>query len=282
MKIYNDIKIIRTLLGLSQDELAKEVGVTSQVIYRWENNLAEPEEFNVERLYTLAFKNKIYLNKLYEQMFNDEYQSDSKVLFHGSKSEIVGKLSLNRSKVFNDFGNGFYLGETFKQASTYISYSSSHNVYAYRLDITDLNFAKFDVSLEWMLAIAFYRGWLDNYEQSKAIKKILDKVSKADVIIAPIADNRMFDLIDDFVNGNITDLQCIHALAVTNLGFQYVIKSNKALDKLELIKRMFLTTAEKFKYSELRLEESKVGLDKVKLARSEYRGKGKYIEEVLK
>lgn len=56
MKIYNDIKIIRTLLGLSQDELAKEVGATSQVIYRWENNLAEPEEFNVERLYTLAFK----------------------------------------------------------------------------------------------------------------------------------------------------------------------------------------------------------------------------------
>ncbi len=34
MKIYNDIKIIRTLLGLSQDELVKEVGVTSQVIYR--------------------------------------------------------------------------------------------------------------------------------------------------------------------------------------------------------------------------------------------------------
>ena len=45
---------------------------------------------------------------------------------------------------------------------------------------------------------------------------------------------------------------------------------------------MFLTTAEKLKYSELRLEESKAKLDKVKLARSEYRGKGKYIEEVLK
>ena len=80
-------------------------------------------------------------------MLNDEYQSDSKVLFHGSKSEIVGESSLNRSKVFNDFGNGFYLDETFEQASTYISYSSSHNAYAYRLDITDLNFAKFDVSL---------------------------------------------------------------------------------------------------------------------------------------
>ena len=48
------------------------------------------------------------------------------------------------------------------------------------------------------------------------------------------------------------------------------------------IKRMFLTTAEKLKYSELRLEESKAKLDKVKLARSEYRSKGKYIEEVLK
>ena len=53
-------------------------------------------------------------------MLNDEYQSDSKVLFHGSKSEIVGESSLNRSKVFNDSGNGFYLDETFEQASCFI------------------------------------------------------------------------------------------------------------------------------------------------------------------
>lgn len=34
-------------------------------------------------------------------------------------------------------------------------------------------------------------------------------------------------------------------------------------------------------YKNIRLEESKLGADKVKLARKQYRGKGQYIDEIL-
>ena len=78
-----------------------------------------------------------------------------------------------------------------------------------------------------MLVIAYYRGWLTQYKHNEIIDKIVKKVENVDVIIAPIADNRMFDLISKFVDGSVTNEQCEHALAATNLSNQYVIKTTK-------------------------------------------------------
>ena len=103
-----------------------------------------------------------------------------------------------------------------------------------------------------------------------------------DIIIAPIADNRMFDIISEFVRGEITDLQCEHALAATNLGFQYVLKSENALKNISLIKPLYVCSREKEKLVNLRLEMSDLSQDKVRVARIEYRGKGQYIDELLK
>ena len=92
----------------------------------------------------------------------------------------------------------------------------------------------------------------------------------------------MFDLIDEFVSGMTTDQQCKHALSATNLGFQYVIKSQNALNQLEFLDEMFLCEKERNDYLSKRLEYNKIGLDKVKVARIEYKNKGKYIGEILK
>ena len=189
---------------------------------------------------------------------------------------------MNYSKENNDFGKGFYLGENFEQASTYISNTLSKYVYSFSLDINELKVERFYVNTEWMLAIAYYRGWLTKYNKDEIIMNIIKKVEKADIIIAPIADNRMFDLISEFIDGTITNEQCEHALAVTNLGNQYVIKSKVALEKLKFIKLFFLSSKEKEMYKNKRLKNNNINLDKVKVARIEYRGKGQYIDELLK
>ena len=88
-----------------------------------------------------------------------------------------------------------------------------------------------------MIAIAYFRGWLNDYKDSPLIKRLVSKLSDYDVIIAPIADNRMFDIIAEFVENEITDEQCRHALAATNLGFQYVLKTNKTLKMLSFLKK---------------------------------------------
>lgn len=174
------------------------------------------------------------------------------------------------------------MGETFEQAATYISYTNSNTIYSYKLDTNNLKIISFSVNEEWMYAIVYYRGWIDKYKNNKIITSIIEKVDKADVIIAPITDNKMFDLIGEYVEGLITDLQCINALSATNLGFQYVIKTENAISQLSQIKEMYLCFKEKDDYLNKRLENNKVGLDKVKVARIEYKNKGKYIEEVLK
>ena len=283
MNIGDVIKILRELLNLTQQELALKLCVQYELINRWENNKVVPENRNINMIYSFAFDNKIYINNIYEQFYKEENTDENNVvLFHGAKEKISTKIDLNHSKKQNDFGIGFYLGESFYQAATYISYSKSNTIYSYVLNTCNLKIIKFDVDLRWMLAIAYYRGWIDDFKEHEIIKEIISEVESSDVVIAPIADNKMFDLIDEFVSGMTTDEQCKQALSATNLGFQYVIKTNKGLDQLNFLDEMFLCEKERNNYLSKRLESNKIGLDKVKIARIEYKNKGKYIGEILK
>ena len=71
-----------------------------------------------------------------------------------------------------------------------------------------------------MMTIAYYRGTLGSYENHPLIRKLVNDVEGNDYIIAPIADNRMYQIINSFIEGEITDQQCMHCLASTNLGKQ--------------------------------------------------------------
>ena len=283
MHVNKELKVIRELLSLTQEELALNIGVSLDTISRWENGKTDIEEKNIDLIYNYALEKGININKIYEQIFYEDCEKvNSKLLFHGARNIIDLPLDLKYSKYNNDFGRGFYLGENFEQASTYIANTSSKYVYSFSLDTKNLKIEKFNVNTEWMLAIAYYRGWLHNYNKNEIIINIIQKVENADIIIAPIADNRMFDLISEFVDGSITNEQCEHALAATNLGNQYVIKSSAALEKIEFIKLFFLCSKEKEMYKNRRLENNNINLNKVKVARIEYRGKGQYIDELLK
>ena len=70
--------------------------------------------------------------------------------------------------------------------------------------------------------IAYFRGRLGEFEQSSVVIELICAIRDIDYIIAPIADNRMFEIIDSFIDGEITDVQCRHCLSATNLGNQYV------------------------------------------------------------
>ena len=133
-----------------------------------------------------------------------------------------------------------------------------------------------------MLVIAYFRNRLGEFASSKIIKSLLDSIRDADYIVAPIADNRMFEIIDSFIDGEITDQQCQHSLSATNLGNQYVLVSEKALKHLSVLEKCFLAQPEKEFYLDSRKESVAINLDKVRMARRQYRGKGKYIEELLK
>lgn len=283
MNVKNEILVLCETLKMTETELANELGVTYETVNHWKNERKIIDVSNLEKLYSYAFSKGIKFNNIYEQLIKEDCKDNTIILFHGAKKLFLMPINFSsNSKINNDFGVGFYLGETFEQAANYISFIDMNKVYCFELNMSGLKTYKFNVDTEWMIAIAFYRGWLEDYKESPFIKSIIDKISDCDVIVAPIADNRMFDIITEYVEGSITDEQCRHALAATNLGFQYVLKTKKSIEHTELIREMFVCKKEKEKCIENRVSLTENGLQKVKMARIEYKGKGKYIEEVLK
>lgn len=280
-QFINDMKSIREILNLTLSEFANELGVDYKTIYRIENTQEKPPVYFLEKVYAYAFKKNIKINLIKEMIHKELLHNQHILLFHGAKSEIVGQLRIDAGRKNNDFGQGFYTGETYFQAISFVSNFDQSSVYYLDFNPIGLKQKKYEVDQEWMMTIAYYRGALKQYENHPYVQKLIRQSKECDYIVAPIADNRMFQIINSFVNGEITDEQCKHCLAATNLGNQYVFITNKALENINVIERCYVAKDEKETYKNIRLSDSKMGEDKVKLAKIQFRGKGKYIDEIL-
>lgn len=276
-----DLKSIREILGLTQSELATQIGVEQVTISRNETGKTTPSTKLLEQIYQFAFENNIKLNRLKEMLWTENLKRNHKLLFHGAKNKIEGDLDVHKSRSNNDFGKGFYTGESYDQAISFISGFDKSCVYFLDFEDKGLKCKKYEVNQEWMMTIAYYRGALEEYKAHPMVRKWVEQSRHCDYIIAPIADNRMFQIINSFILGEITDEQCRHCLAATNLGYQYVFVSEQSVNHIKLIERCYISVNEKEYYKNIRCSDSKLGDDKVKLARIQYRGKGRYIDEIL-
>ena len=204
-------------------------------------------------------------------------------MFHGAKLELNGDPSIEYSDDKKDFGKGFYLGESFEQSASFVVGYKKSSVYVFDFNRSNINIKKFNASKEWMILIAYFMGRLEEYKDSNYIKELLNNIKDIDVIIAPIANNTMYTILDDFINGKITDLQCLNALSANRLGKQYVFLNDKVINKnLKMLERCFYCGHERNDYESLKLKENEIGKNKVIIALREFAGKGKYIEELLK
>ena len=276
-----EIKAIREILCLTQKEFTKILDTEQKTISNIESKDSYPSKTITEKAYEYAFKKDVKINKLKELLCRDNLSHNEKLLFHGSKGEIKGNIDVNFGRENNDFGKGFYTNESYEQAVSFISTYEDSSVYFISFDDTDLKCKKYSVDREWMMAIAYYRETLKKYENHSLIKEIIKESKDCDYIIAPIADNKMFETINEFIEGNLTDEQCKHCLAATNLGMQYVFLTEKAASRLKIVDRCYVCNKEREYYKELKEDYRKLGNDKVKLAKAQYRGVGKYIDEVL-
>lgn len=281
-RVAADIEIIQELLGLSVAELAQQLGVTHQTIYNWKTNEEQVTAKNLEKIYNFSYSKKIRLNKIKEQFCREECVAGHQILFHGSKTYIDGTLSVEKARDGNDFGRGFYCGESLEQSAMFVSSYHTSSLYIVDFDPAGLKYVQLGVTRDWMLMIAYFRKRLDAYADHPIIQDLLARLDGVDYIIAPIADNRMFEIIDSFIDGEITDVQCQHCLSATNLGNQYVFITPKALSQVKLLHHCYLAQAEKKAYLSAKMDEHKISNDKVKLARKQYRGQGDYIEDILK
>ena len=281
--VSKDIQIVCKLLDISYSELSNYLGVARSTVSRFLKNEMKPSNMFLESFYSFAYSNPIRpirLNSLKIQFALDNY---NKVLFHGAKDVIEGEIDLDHSREDVDIGEGFYLGESFEQSSSYVFMNKKSSIYLFDVSkLAELKVKELNVSLEWMLLVSYYRGQLKDYSDSSLINELVNNLSNYDVIVAPIADNNMYEILSQFARGDITDKQAISALSASHLGKQHVLKTKKAVQSVQIVDRLYLCKEERNDIEAVKRENALIAEDKIKIAKEEYRRVGKYIEEILK
>lgn len=250
--------------------------LTRKTIY---NQIQNPSNFKtLNKIYNGIYSLGIRLNKIKAEIYQETALEKNIILFHGSKYGL-DEIAHDGSRNDCDFGPGFYLTKSYDSALSFVESNIESSVYAFSLNTEDLNIVEFDTSIEWIILICHYRKHIDiisNY------KDVLEKIENADVIVAPIADNKMFEILNEFENGLITTVQALHALSASRLGKQYVIKSEKAKKRLTKLNQMFICSKEKDDSKSKSQERANEIETKIFYARREFRNQGKYIDELLK
>ncbi len=275
--IVDDISFFLEAEKKTLDDLSKESGIARNTLYAiLKGGRVSPSI--CEKLYSFIYSCGYRINAVKEELLKESKQG--LILFHGSKQGLEEITPLGSRKNC-DFGNGFYLGESYDGALSFVFENEESSVYSFFYQTSNLVYETFDCSLDWMIAICYYRGYLKGYEGSSLLRSILHRVQKADVIKTPIADNRMFYIMSLFANGDINSSIALHSLSASKLGFQYVLRTEKAISNLRPIEKYYLCEVERKeceKRATARAEEIET---KLKMAKRVYQT-GTYIEELLK
>ena len=204
------------------------------------------------------------------------------ILYHGSRGGIDGAIKpVSRPRC--DFGMGFYMGTNPDQAKTLVSTNQSPFFYKLELKLDALQqsrILRLD-GMDWAYFVLYNRGRLDTVKKSPLYKKCASLAADKDLIIGPIADDAMNEVMSRFIHGDITDrafLECIRGL---NYGIQYVAKTAAACSCVNVLEKKPLYGKEledAIQLSENRRREGKALADTMQ---RKYRREGKYFDEIL-
>lgn len=275
------IKTIRQSAGMNQEQFAKALGTTTVSINRWENGKTQPNKMAQKQLFEFCKRNNIDMFDFIAKQVKREPDDDRLIVYHASKKGLKGRIE-PISKKSCDFGKGFYLGTDPAQPLTLICDEDKPVLYTIKLDLTGLKVLKVEMNLEWAMLIAYYRGYMDKEKGSEIYKKYEKIADGYDVILGYIANDRMYRVMKSFFEKEITDIALIHSLSALDLGRQYVCKSQKACDRLEIIDMRELTSLEQAILRDKSIVKREEGIELTEEILLKYRREGKFFDEILR
>ena len=165
------------------------------------------------------------------------------ILYYGSKFKIE-KPIFQGSKIDNDYGPAFYLTRDLESAHEWacrnnvIGYVNKYSIDIKKLNVLDLtDKSKYSV-LNWIAILLHFRELSPSFV--KSFKTRLEYIENHyfinpysyDIVIGYRADDAYFRFPLDFIRGNITLEQLSHSFELGELGIQYALMSQKAIDLL--------------------------------------------------
>ncbi len=222
-------------LNYTLTDFADYLSVSEKTVRNYISKVSKPSLSVVDKIIDLLNVHNIDIYSLFD-IEDDEY------LFHGSKRGITGKITtLNNVNSSNDFGRGFYLSESFKNALTYVVNYDNSIIYRFNKDefknLSSYAFNKSDINdtIDWVLYIGFNRGKIISESDNNFFREYFDyRLGQYSLIIGEIADSYNFYVMDQFFD-NQSDLKQVKvALTLASLGNQYVLKDETFANKLEV------------------------------------------------
>lgn len=279
------IKKIRGYDGTSQQELADYLGVSFATVNRWENGHAVPAKIAQDKLFEYCMVKKIPLidfihEKIQSVVEAIQVEEGRILLYHGSKSGIKGAIA-PISRKHCDFGAGFYMGTQPDQALTLICDFPKAKFYLVSVKVDKIRISEVPANFEWAMLVAYHRGRMEKIKGSAFYEKYRLFSEKNDMVIGSIANDKMFQVLDDFFVGNITDAALVKCLSALELGKQYVAITQRGCDCVRVEKEILISHLEK-RYLQRLSEENRV--KGVMLANDIYkknRRNGNYFDEIL-
>ncbi len=165
-------------------------------------------------------------------------------LYHGSCS-IIEKPVFGYGKRYNDYGLGFYCTDSLEMAKEWgVSRDKDGYANCYELDcadlrILDLNDPQYCI-LHWLAVLLENREFdvpsaLALEAKQYILKNFAVDYKSYDAIIGYRADDSYFSFAQDFINGTISYRQLNNAMHLGKLGQQFVLKSEKAFDRIRFV-----------------------------------------------
>lgn len=165
-----------------------------------------------------------------------------KKIYHGSQY-IIEKPIYGYGKVYNDYGLGFYCTEDPDMAKEWsVGFEKDGYANAYEIDCTDLKILDLNSDeyciLHWLAILLENREFDEHSTLGHEAKQYILEHFKIDyqnydVIVGYRADDSYFSFAQDFINGTISYRQLNNALHLGNLGQQFVLKSEKAFQRVK-------------------------------------------------
>ena len=277
---------IRNRLNVSQEDLAKMIGISYATVNRWENGHSQPNKAAQLRLYDICRERNVDLEDIIQKKIentatNISHSSERMVLYHGSKSGIKGPIApISRERC--DFGKGFYMGTEPYQPLTLISDFDESKFYVVSLDMTGLRALHVKPDLEWAMLVAYNRGKMDEAKGTSLYERYAEIAKEYDVIVGSIADDRMFYVLDNFFLGNITDKALVMSLSALQLGEQCVAITEKACKHVKIESEVELSHLERIFLRDLNESNRVKGVNLATEICRDYRREGKFFDEIIK
>ena len=279
------IKSIREYLGLSQTEFADKIGVTFATVNRWENGRAMPTKLAQTTLYEYCKEHDVpvyqmILEKIKADADAVSLDGDRILLYHGSKSGIVGEIA-PKSREMCDFGKGFYMGTDPGQPLTLICDFEKSKFYVVSVDMKNLDTIEIKADLDWAMLVAYHRGRMEQIKGTALYDKYSKIDAGKDIVIGSIANDRMFYVLDNFFTGVITDMALVNSLSALKLGKQYVATTEKACAAVRVEKEIPLSLLERRFLQDESDANRQRGVSLANDICKNYRRDGKFFDEIL-